>query len=471
MNFIFNNITPIAIRIYVPSRKCKFWNTLFLCTYQAREVFKTNYIFTMIDFQRATLAPTNLICQSDLDCPSNSICFSGVRTAWVRNKYGLTSSFCECSRATLYSGYPECTEATSAYYGELAIRCIMLILASLVVLVIIWDILRLHRIGEMKLVRPTVQAGIVVLFACVCHIISISIYISCQDPFITPTVVAGFKICRNTSVLLVFTVFATLFSFLSTAMVALVWIALVERTNSMKKTAARGKSDKLKKALYGLQFIYFIALTASAATLQLSIAIIATIPYMLIILVGYIIGGRALARLLTESFTIMSQNRIGSEQQQQTTASISSGLYRGLKRVERVSRLTGSLLCIEILLMIVTVILLLQNGGAAYEENFFFRPLGVSILIEQVIMILMNCTLAGYLHFSISGTVNAFSSANKISSGDANVVGGGVAIPAAQTPLQQQEGHPQQIVMVERSQEATNPMTESKRFPTMADAD
>jgi len=352
----------------------------------------------LTDFCRPTLSPTTQGCGIDIDCPGKLVCFSANRTQWVKRLYGEFASFCDCARNGLHSGYPDCSVPSRGYTAELLARVLQYILLIGLVGLCLWNVIRLKRISHLTWDKPTAQTTVYVLIASVCHIIAITFTWVCVLPSTPQTLVVGFKICSRSTELLVFTVFATLFSFLSHANVAVVWINLVMTSKNLKLTRF-DTGKRLKLMLYGLQVVYFVVLSTASGLLQLNVALLATIPYAIILFVGFFFGGRALAALLRESIAFSSGNSDPAR----------SNLLRSLRRVQRVTQLMMVLLLLIIVTIGMTGIFLSWSYGFQYEQDFLVRPASVSFILVQFIIYFLNWVVMLYIHVSITTSVQGSS--------------------------------------------------------------
>jgi hypothetical protein len=351
-----------------------------------------------------TVSPTYLgNCQSDGDCPFKSICFSGKRTTWVKQMYG-DATFCDCSRTALHDGYPMCDQATVSFYAELGVNLFELCLVIIAIFIGTYDLFRLKRIHQFQWGKPTVQTSIYLICANSLHILSICFVTVCRYPGIPVNLIAGqIKLCIYFVYSALFTVLAILFSFLAQANVAVVWINLVSNTKSSRPT---NKSNmKLKIALYVMQIVYFIVLSVAAGTLNLALALLATIPYCVTLIIGYCFGKRKLSQLLQEPMLHGDNNNENDEEGNDNSGVRRQFLYRSLSRIEIVTLIMGITLSIEVLVIVVASFVLIPNGSQAYEQSFTYRPGAICLLLFQLLTILLNIVVAMYLHSSISSTV------------------------------------------------------------------
>jgi hypothetical protein len=223
----------------------------------------------------------------------------------------------------------------------------------------------------------------------------------------------GFKLCVYTTPLLVFTIFGILFSFLAQANVATVWIVLATRVETLN----RARLKNLQRVIYAVEMVYFGLLTLSAVVLRISIALITTILFCLLLVTGYLYGGIALGSLLKQSLEFTQ-----SYQYTRQTGTSAENLERSLLRVKYVTFTMSLLFMFQITALVVATVLVSAVGDTAYEEDMWFRPVSILLDLVLVVMIVLDAIVATYIDKSVTSLMTSLESKVGTSSQDAHAL-------------------------------------------------
>ena len=256
--------------------------------------------------------------------------------------------------------------------------------------------------------RPTAQTSFFLLLATISHIIGVIFTRLCSFPDNQRIVTVGLKLCPYTNLNFIFTILATLFSFLSQGNVAVVWLQLVNSTENFSKQS----TNKARWALYLLEIVYFGVLVYAVGNLLLTIALVTTVIYCLILVVAYVYGGFSLASILKKALRLTHDPLAGTPSSGQERMQLNS-VETSLRRVQYVTFVMSFLFVAQTGSLVTGAVLTIRSGGIAYEEDYWFRPLATILHISLFLMVFMNVIVMIYIHSSISSAVITFLNNNR----------------------------------------------------------
>jgi hypothetical protein len=364
-------------------------------------------------------------CLTDTDCEGRQVCY---RQSFTPSFIG--QSTCKCP-ANLEGSLCEPTGSTNV---RTFIEAILMVIVLCMLSVTVRDMVRAKSQRLFSCKNPTTQTQIFLSMAYSAQAIVHFCNIGCNVENKRYLLVAGFKSCTLTPLLLAAQLTALICGFWAFCHVGLLWYQVAQKSKRLLKNTNFGYG----KFMYVIEISFFLAMLGSFVAIRIDIATIVLVIFGFILVFVYIVGGCRLRNVLREATSSQaptnshntnnaaivggssSENGLASSNPKYmgstsattttnhnnnthtnaTTTSSVDPLRVALRRVEYTA--AGVVLSYSLCLicLIISIQVLKNYGSAAYQPGGWNMPYSTLLTLTYISLTTAGCIVCTYTHLN-----------------------------------------------------------------------
>ena len=319
------------------------------------------------------------------------------------------------------------------------------------------DMLALRRIGELVPKSNLVQTLVLLFLASNVGALVAVLDMSCVSRPLTSdrySTAFRFKTCPASFAAVVLFEFLLVLSFACIVHVAMVFVRIASQAKRMQNVQRLNGMSPFERAAYSLEFVYAVLQMLTLVALRVPYMVAVALPFLLIIIGLYAVGGHLLSRVLQDTINtanVMSgggsvteapnwappvsppgppaANNSGSNNTPppgpgpgpggragsitSTTPAMakfqgSAPLQRALRRVR--NTVVGVIISVSVTFVLLSMCLgfLLTNGSLTYEPGLWNRPGTWTLRLAYISAVSTAAIITTYAHVNVTGQVERF---------------------------------------------------------------